>query len=217
MSIKDKFRQFIKSALPRWIMIYKLKKSNTDILFTFDDGPDPVFTPEILDILKRKKKKAIFFVIGEKALQYPEIIRRISDEGHIIGNHTHTHPHDRKTNISVYKADIEKAQEALESIIGEKPRIFRPPCGEFNLKTVYSAKRLGLSIMLMSNGGGEWNENAKADPKVVESQILRNIEPSQIIVMHDNNPKIPAMLSSLIDNIDSSNLLVATQIETSQF
>ena len=105
-----------------------------------------------------------------------------------------------------------KAQEVIKRIIGEQPRLFRPPCGEFNLKTVLAAKRLGLRIILMSNGGGEWNENKNAEPQQVENQILRKIEASQIIVLHDNNPKIPAMLASLIDNIQSAGLQVAKQV-----
>jgi peptidoglycan/xylan/chitin deacetylase (PgdA/CDA1 family) len=200
--------------LPRWLMVYKLKGPSSDVLLTFDDGPDPAITPLVLDILKAKQKKAIFFVVGEKAEEYPEIVKRMDIEGHVVGNHTYSHPHNRKISMLDYRADIAKAQVTLKTILGYRPNVFRPPCGEFNLKTVLSAKSLGLEIMLMSNGGGEWNENANAPPETIEHQILHKIEKEQIIVMHDNNKKIPMMLTSLIEKIEALGLKVANPIKT---
>lgn len=212
MNLKSRLRQFVKSTLPRWIMIYKLKNDNSDILLTFDDGPDPLWTPKILDTLKDKNKKAIFYIIGIKAEKHPDIVKRIHDEGHIIGNHTHTHPHDRPTTILEYRNDIKRAQEIIKSILGFQPKTFRPPCGEFSLKTFLSAKSLGLKIVLMSNRGGEWNENKNSNPIQIENDILNKIEKGQIIVLHDNNDKISVILGSLIDRIEALKLHVATKI-----
>jgi peptidoglycan/xylan/chitin deacetylase (PgdA/CDA1 family) len=216
MSIGHQFRQLVKARLPRWLMIYKLRGSSSEVLLTFDDGPDPDITPRILDILKEKNKKALFFVVGQKAEKHPDLIRRMRQEGHVVGNHTYSHPHDRVTSISEYKRDIEEAQLVLYKILGERPVTFRPPCGEFSFKTVYSAKCAGLKIVLMSNGGGEWNENASAEPEMVESKIIKNIEPGQIIVMHDNNKKIPLMLGGLIDKIDALGLYVSEVVPVNQ-
>lgn len=207
-------KKSIKRVLPKWIMIDTINSqiSPQDILFTFDDGPHPEYTPQVLDILRTHNKKAIFFVIGQKVEENPELVLRIQKEGHIIGNHTFSHPYDIKTSYSQYREDTAKAQITLKKIFGVEPKLFRPPCGELSFKTILTTKSLGLRMVLMSNGGGEWNNNVTEHPEIVEKQIINNLRKGQIIVMHDNNKKIPAILDSLIIKIESQNLKVCSEI-----
>ena len=82
-----------------------------------------------------------------------------------------------------------KSQKILTELTGVKPKFFRPPYGEFNLKTIYAAKTQGLKIILGSNSCGEWNNNKHKPAKAVEDQIMKNLDCGQIIIMHDNNKK----------------------------
>ncbi len=213
MHYTHQIRLFVKSLLPQCLMTYRLKNNSNNILLTFDDLPDHVNTHNVLYALKIKNKKAIFFVIGEKAEQYPDIVKRIHSEGHIVANHTFSHPYDRKTSLSEYRDDILKAQEVLTRILGVSPTLFRPPCGEFSLKTVVATKTSRLKMMLMSNGGGEWNQNANGVAKDVENTIMKKIKKGQIIVLHDNNSKIPEMLESLIERIEARGLSVLEALD----
>jgi hypothetical protein len=103
------------------------------ILFRFDDGPDPVYTPRILDILKAESVKALFAITGENAKKYPGIVKRIHEENHIIGNHTYSHPYN--ILLLSYKkifGEISKTKEIIKEITGEYPVFFSPPMGQKN-------------------------------------------------------------------------------------
>src|SRR4029077_15226100 len=100
------------------------------VALTFDDGPDPVDTPKLLDILREKNVKATFFVVGKRADQYPEIVRRAWVEGHLIANHSWSHHHlFCFLTPSRLRAEIERGTESVQRICGFRPRLFRSPVG----------------------------------------------------------------------------------------
>lgn len=101
--------------------------SKRDLVLTFDDGPDPQWTPQILDILKQYGVKASFFVIGDNAEKYPALVRRIYAEGHDLGNHTFTHPNLGTASARRVELELNATQRAIESITGYSTRLFRPP------------------------------------------------------------------------------------------
>ncbi len=113
------------------------------ITITFDDGPHPEYTPEILDILKEKEVEASFFLVGKNAEKYPGITKRILREGHSIGNHTYSHRSLIPLSQSNTDYEIFEAEKVLKEIIGEKPTLFRPP------RSVYSdyARELLIDTM----------------------------------------------------------------------
>ena len=119
-------------------------------VLTFDDGPHPNTTPHILDILKKRNLKATFFVLGLQAKKYPEIIKRIHDEGHIVGNHTYGHKDLTKLKPAQIKTEIENTNNLIEKITGEKPKFIRPPYGAVNHKVSDAINEAGKRMASFS-------------------------------------------------------------------
>lgn len=109
------------------------RKKDAEIALTFDDGPDPVYTPVLLDLLKRERIKATFFLVGERAARYPELVLRMSREGHCIG--LHNYKHQCNWLISPWKnaRTLEQSARIIENITGERPVFYRPPWGMMHL------------------------------------------------------------------------------------
>jgi len=152
------------------------------VLFRFDDGPDPVYTPRILDILKENSIKAFFAITGKNAEKYLEIVKRIHREDHIIGNHTYSHPY----NILFfgYKKifnEISRTNEVLKKITGETPEFFCPPLGQTNPIIGRALKDLGLKPIMWDIRTGDTHFSAK---KIVRS-AKKKITSSSIVLFHD--------------------------------
>lgn len=149
--------------------------------FTFDDGPHPEYTPRILDVLKKFNLKATFFVVGENAKKYPDIVKRIKDEESEVGNHTYSHrmlPFQFKKSII---SEIKKTEEIIFNITGEKPRYFRPPRSLRNKFAVDFLQQEGYTIVLWSISSRDWISSAKK----IEDRILKLTSPGSIILFHD--------------------------------
>ena len=97
------------------------------IAITFDDGPHPYYTEQLLDGLKERGAKASFFVMGKQAEAYPKLVLRMHEEGHLVGNHTYSHIQLGNNNREVFKAELVKTNEVLSGITGEEPQYVRPP------------------------------------------------------------------------------------------
>src|SRR5690625_2122612 len=97
-------------------MIYKADTNEKVVALTFDDGPDQQYTPQILDVLKKHQVKASFFLLGSRADKYPEVVKRIHQEGHIIGNHSYWHPQFTKTGVQNMVWEINKSEKAISKI-----------------------------------------------------------------------------------------------------
>lgn len=167
------------------------------VALTFDDGPDPAATPNLLEILRRHRIKVAFFSIGIRARDYPEIIKQIDQEGHILGNHSFKHAW--WTNFLITGAldrDIRMAQEAITAAIGKVPAYFRPPMGLTNPHLRRELKKHGLSVV-------GWDvrpfDTTTSTEKVIK-RVLKKIRNGSIIVLHDTG-RVPADLSRLADEL----------------
>jgi peptidoglycan/xylan/chitin deacetylase (PgdA/CDA1 family) len=171
------------------------------IALTFDDGPDPVDTPRLLDLLREKNVKATFFVVGERAERYPEIVRRARDEGHLIGNHTWSH-----RSLFCFltpgrlRSEIDHGAESIRSITGFRPRLFRSPVGlRHPLLGVY-LKEAGLEYV-------SWSirtcDTLSLNSTTLAHRILNTVTGGDVILMHDHLPAGAApMLEALPGVID---------------
>ncbi len=152
------------------------------IALTFDDGPHPKYTPQILDILAEYSVEATFFSVGTNAETYPHIIRRIHEEGHELGNHTYKHPHTADMSATELQADIIKCSRVLEKITGDEIQLFRPPEGVCSKEIKSFCDEMGYTIVMWSVDTRDW-----AHPTVGE--IYRNVKcntgAGSIILMHD--------------------------------
>ncbi len=152
------------------------------ILFRFDDGPDPVYTPQILNILKTESIKALFAITGENAKKYPEIIKRMYRENHIIANHTFSHPF----NILLLRPkmifkEINTTNEIIKNITGKSPVFFCPPLGHKNAIIGKVIKNLNLEPIMWDIRTKDTHVSSK---KIIRS-TLKKVKPKSIILFHD--------------------------------
>lgn len=150
---------------------------------TFDDGPDPRYTGEILDILKEKGAPATFFVVGTQAERYPDILRRCIEEGHEIGSHTYTHANLYHRNSGKVEFEMSRNREVIKGITGQAPQYFRPPRGLYDERILSAGDRLEQRIILWSISGEDWMEPSA---KHIVRRISQKIHPGAIILLHDS-------------------------------
>lgn len=157
------------------------------ILLTFDDGPAPPFTEQVLDILAEHNIRAVFFLCGKNVERYPEIARRIVREGHTIGNHTYSHPLLLGRRRKFIAQEIDRAQEAIERVTGVRPKWFRPPYGArwFGLMPVL--RQRDLSLVMWSSMGYDWKYKT---PAIVKS-VRRGLRPGAVVLLHDGHEQPP--------------------------
>lgn len=168
------------------------------MLFTFDDGPSPEVTPVILEILKEHQVRAIFFIEGQLAKSYPGLIRRISEEGHILGNHSYSHKQEIRMSSQEYRADILKCQKTIAGITGEEPSFFRPPGGDISIASLAVATLSRLTTMLWTIEGYEWTQSKECEPDLIGRRMISRLKGRDIVLMHDDNPKVPSILNLVL-------------------
>ncbi|WP_456275201.1 polysaccharide deacetylase family protein [Bacillus sp. AK128] len=153
------------------------------VALTFDDGPDPRFTPEVLEVLKEYNVKATFFLMGSRAKAYPELVQRIIDEGHIIGNHTYWHPNlVKEGEIATLEREVSQTEDALAEQIGYRTKLFRAPYGFLYNELVEELKQLNYTVVGWSVDSLDWQE---APPEQISYNVISNVHPGAIILMHD--------------------------------
>lgn len=184
-----------------------------EVILTFDDGPDPVQTPRILDILQKHGVKAIFFVIGIKAQEHPELLQRAISEGHSIGNHTQNHSlffamlHSKKI-----AEEIDTFTKNIEPLVSEKITIFRPPIGYTNPKIARALRRRRFKIVA-------WSVRSYDSFKNRESLLnrLMRIKPSSIVLLHDNLEQTADILDEFITKAKAKGIVFANQENLKKF
>ncbi len=178
------------------------------IALTFDDGPDPRWTPAILDILKREKVPATFFIIGKNGQAYPELVRRIVNEGHEIGNHTFTHPNLGEIPASLTELELNATQRLIESLIGRSTVLFRPPYfGDAEadkpqeVEPAYQAQNLGYLVVGVRIDPDDWKLPVTAD-QIVQRSIDRAMDKNsetrgEVVLLHDSGGDRAATVQAL--------------------
>ena len=171
------------------------------VALTFDDGPDPVFTPRVLDILAQFGVRATFFVIGKRAEQHPEIIRAIAEAGHEVGNHTYTHRPLWLLSPRRTREEIDRCTHVLTTILGKPPRYFRPPWGQSNIAAVRHSVRIRQQRVLWSLRGEGWLPLAR--PEMIVRTVARRLHPGAIIDLHDGGgfARTPARLVTALPGL----------------
>lgn len=163
----------------------KLTKSPKVIALTFDDGPNPPYTTEILDTLKKNNIKATFFVIGQNAKIYPDYLKRIVAEGHAIGNHTWHHwYHHMSPQVAAY--EIDNTNKVIQDVTGVKTNLFRPPGGHLSNGLASYAKNQKFGVIMWSSDSIDYRQPPV--PTLMKN-ILRNSRPGGIVLMHDGGGK----------------------------
>jgi peptidoglycan/xylan/chitin deacetylase (PgdA/CDA1 family) len=165
-------------------VVSRLPTHDPLVALTFDDGPDPVFTPQILDVLGAHRARATFFVLGERAHRYPELIRRMHREGHTVGTHTQHHRLRFHFGSPAYvQREIEQAVATVSSILNARPMLFRPPQG---LRTPFFAsgwrRTSSLTCVTWSVRG---LDSLRTTAGAIVSRVEKHLEPGAIVALHD--------------------------------
>ena len=203
---------FIKSeqftALPSSYVVQRSGDRPGLLALTFDDGPDPRWTPAILDILKQEQVPATFFIIGKNGQAYPDLVRRVVDEGHEIGNHSFTHPNLGEIPLSLTELELNATQRLIESEVGRSTVLFRPPYfGDAEadkpqeVEPALVAQRLGYIMVGVRIDPDDWQLPVTAD-QIVNRTIDRAMDSNpetrgEIILLHDSGGDRSATIEAL--------------------
>jgi peptidoglycan/xylan/chitin deacetylase (PgdA/CDA1 family) len=194
---------------PKWLIWYykrltwRIKTKSKIVYLTFDDGPIPIVTDFVLNILKDANIKAHFFCIGKNVVENPAIYKRILDEGHIVGNHTFNHLNGWKTNADEYLQNIIEANKVINS------NFFRPPYGRITKRQIklitknnssFATHHWPLTIIMWDVLSGDFD--TKIDGEKCYQNIIKNVQPGSIIVFHDSEKAFPRMKDALPKTIN---------------
>lgn len=161
-----------------------MHKSTEDkkIALTFDDGPHPVKTEMILNVLRKYNVKGTFFTIGQNAERYPEVLQKVMAEGHEIANHTYDHKSIYKLNESELQLSVRKCSKIIYEITGEEPKLFRPPEGFMNDNIARFMDSEGYNVILWKIDTYDWKGRSSED---IYQTVTTKINCGDIILMHD--------------------------------
>lgn len=164
------------------IGVYKKGTDEQPIALTFDDGPDPEYTPLLLDLLKKHNIKATFFVLGRKAEKYPDLIKRIHNEGHLVGIHNYLHWSNALMTPKTVREQVNNTANVIDRIIGERTFYYRPPWGVINLFDFFLMKQ--YRMILWSVIVGDWKSSG--GKRKIKQRLLSKLKGGAIIVLHDS-------------------------------
>lgn len=164
-------------ALPRTL------PGATGVALTFDDGPHPVGTPAILELLARHRATATFFVVGEQVRKRPALVARLRAQGHQVALHGDRHRLQLKLGRATLLDDLQRGTAAIEDAVGERPRWHRPPYGIYSPSGLAAARAAGLEPLLWSRWGKDWR--GQTTPARIARRALRGLLPGDVILLHD--------------------------------
>jgi peptidoglycan/xylan/chitin deacetylase (PgdA/CDA1 family) len=206
------------TVLPRCALfgplVTRLPAGTKGVCVTIDDGPHPDTTPALLEVLDEHRAKAVFFLIGDRAQQHPDLVREIARRGHLIGNHSQTHPAATFWLLRPWQLwrEIATCQETLEGITGQAPTWFRPPVGHHNLFLASILRALGLTMMIWNCRGFD---GVRRDVSAILRCIERDLHPGTIVLLHDVNPVCADVLRGTLQHLHDRGLPVVLPAEMS--
>jgi len=157
-------------------------RGSKKIALTYDDGPNDPYTLELLEVLARHDVRATFFMVGRSVRQRPDIVCEVARAGHVIGNHTFTHPLLIFESAAQTRMQLMECRTALQDAIGEHSNLFRPPFGGRRPATLRVARELGLETVMWNVTGYDWNAPPASE---IEKKIVRQMRGGDVILLHD--------------------------------
>jgi peptidoglycan/xylan/chitin deacetylase (PgdA/CDA1 family) len=157
-------------------------KDDKLIALTFDDGPTPAYTPQVLATLAQHRIKATFFMIGQQVQAHPDIVRQVAQAGHAIGNHTYSHARLAGLGLRGVLDEVRRCQRALREHAHINPNLLRPPFGLRDVTAHIAIRALGFHIVNWSNSAEDWRGDNAA---TLAERVTRAAQPGHIILMHD--------------------------------
>lgn len=205
-------RQIIRNAMsavvPRSMFLTQGPAGEPTAAMTFDDGPHPEYTPRVLDALARREAKATFFLIGRLAERYPDLVRRIAQEGHTIGNHSFEHSDPEQTSMRRLLKEVWRTDKLLFKLVGPRPRLFRPPNGNLTLGKLCGLWSSGQTVVLWNRDPKDYACRSAAD---LRSWVRENpTRGGDLFLFHDCWPHVASVLDELVDRATDAGLRFVT-------
>ncbi len=175
------------------------------IAMTFDDGPHPEYTNQILDALKERDVQATFFVVGRHVDRYPEVVERMLQEGHEVGSHTYHHRNMLNAGEAVTLQELGMTEEALQRAAGHQPRLFRPPRGLYNSTVLDVSHGRGYTMILWSVSSRDW---LGIPPSRIVSSLSASVQGGDIVLFHDSGDFLTAAGASRGNTVEAIGPLV---------
>ncbi len=189
-----------------------------ELALTFDDGPNAIWTPRLLDVLAKHEVRATFFMLGGRAEAAPNLVRRIAAAGHVIGNHSWSHPNMARTRAGRVREELERTNKTLKQITGAPVKFFRPPYGARRPAVFRIASEMGLKLVLWNAMTSDW-EDPSADR--IAGQLAERIDRlrrrghATNIVLHDGGHRDPA--ADRAPSVAAAERLIERYKETHRF
>lgn len=180
--------------------LYVGDANQKEIYITFDAGFENGNTERILDALKKHGVKATFFLVGNYFETQPELVKRMAEEGHTIGNHTYSHPDMSKIgDIQSFQTELQKNEALYRDILGsEMPKLYRPPQGKFCEENLKMAQQLGYSTVFWSLAYVDWYTDDQPTPEQAFSKLLPRIHPGAVVLLHSTSSTNAEILDELL-------------------
>jgi peptidoglycan/xylan/chitin deacetylase (PgdA/CDA1 family) len=182
------------------------------LALTYDDGPNDPHTSRLLEVLAKHDVPATFFLIGRYVQQRPDIVRQIVKAGHVVGNHTFTHPLLTFKSAAEIRKELSECRAALQDAIGEHSNLFRPPFGGRRPAVLRIARELGLAPVMWNVTGYDWNAPPAA---VIEQKVSKQIRGGDVILLHDGGHK--QMGADRAQTVQATDHLIKTYKPTHKF
>lgn len=189
--------------------LYVGEANQKEIYITFDAGFENGNTERILDALKKHGVKATFFLVGNYFETQPELVKRMAEEGHTIGNHTYSHPDMSKIgDIQSFQTELQKNEALYRDILGsEMPKLYRPPQGKFCEENLKMAQQLGYSTVFWSLAYVDWYTDDQPTPEQAFSKLLPRIHPGAVVLLHSTSSTNAEILDELLTKWEETGYL----------
>jgi peptidoglycan/xylan/chitin deacetylase (PgdA/CDA1 family) len=181
-----------------------------EVALTFDDGPNPPYTNQVLALLKHYSIPATFFCVGKQVAAYPDLVKQEAAAGYTIANHTWTHPVLTSLSASDIRDELSMTSDTIQKTTGVRPIYFRPPYGAYNARVFTQLNQFGFTTFLWSDGSLDWTA---LGPAAISRQVLSHAANGAIILMHDgggDRSRTIAALPSLIEGLQARHFRFVT-------
>lgn len=182
--------------------IYKSDEEKT-LYLTFDEGYENGYTGKILDVLKENRVPAAFFVTGPYIKKEADLVKRMTEEGHIVGNHTVNHPSIPDVSEEVLKSELENLSKSYYDLTGKEMRFFRPPMGEYSEKTLDITSKMGYTNVFWSFAYKDWETKSQKGTGYAYNQIMDGVHDGAILLLHAVSKDNAEILDKVIKDLKS--------------
>lgn len=192
--------------------VYAGNREDKVLYLTFDAGYENGYTAEILDILKKHNVKAAFFLVGDYLERNADLVRRMVDEGHIVGNHTASHPDMSKiTDIAAFQKELEQVETLFREITGkELPKFYRPPQGVYSEENLKNAQKLGYKTVFWSLAYADWDNNKQPTGEYALQKLNSRIHNGAVILLHSTSKTNAEILDTLLTDWENQGYRLET-------